>query len=125
MIIVDKIQFYIPSLLDIVDYNTILKLEEVSIVGVKTSNIKYFIGYPTQEATHINQIVAEDFTIHDLQLDFRSKTLSFYLESKGTLPKSVILQKVFQTFAVRYSPKEVAFLLYSSGKNRPQKIKIR
>lgn len=120
---VDKIQFYIPSLLDFLDYHNHIWLEEAEIIGVKTSNIKYFIGYPTQETTRIEQIVADDFTIYDLHLNFQNKTLSFYLESEEILTKSIILQKVFQTFTVHYSPKKVGFFLYASGRNRPKSIK--
>ncbi|MFB5086128.1 hypothetical protein PGC35_02725 [Psychrobacillus sp. PGGUH221] len=121
---VNKIQFYIPSLLDFLDHERQQWLEEVKIVGVKTSNIKYFIGYPTQETTRIEQIVADDFTIYDLHLNFKTKILSFYLESEDMPQESVILQKVFQTFAVRYNERKVGYLLYGSGRNRPQSAKV-
>jgi hypothetical protein len=121
---VDIIQFYIPSLLDSLDQQSKKWLEEVKIVCVKTSNIKYFNGYPTQETTRIEQIVAEDFTIYDLHLNFRTKTLSFFLECEEIPSESVILQKVFQTFAVRYNASRIGFFLYASGKNGPQSVKI-
>ncbi|MEI4768873.1 hypothetical protein WAX74_04270 [Psychrobacillus sp. FJAT-51614] len=121
---VNKIQFYIPSLLDFLDHERPKWLEEVKIVGVKTRNIKYFIGYPTQETTRIEQIVAEDFTIYDLHLNFKTKILSFYLESEEIPPESVILQKVFQTFAVHFNERKVGYLLYGSGKNRPKPAKV-
>lgn len=117
---VDKIQFYIPSLLDFLDHRSQIHLEEVKIVGTKTSNTKYFIGYPTQETTRIEQIVTDEFIIYDLHLDFRNKTLSFYLESTEMLSKPIILQKVFQTFAVKYSANTVGYFLYASRKNRPR-----
>lgn len=117
---VDKIQFYIPSLLDFLDHRSRIHLEEVKIVGTKTSNMKYFIDYPTQETTRIEQIVTDEFIIYDLHLDFRNKTLSFYLESTEMLSKPIILQKVFQTFAVKYSANKVGYFLYASRKNRPR-----
>lgn len=125
MEVVEKVMLYIPDLLEFLDPDSKVKLEEVKVVGVKTSDIKYFIGYSEKVVTSINQIVAEDFTVYDLQLDFHSKTLSFFLESEGEPSQSEILQRVFQTFAVRYSPWKVGFLLYSQGRNRPNYVKIK
>ncbi|WP_391207546.1 hypothetical protein [Psychrobacillus sp. L4] len=121
---VDKIQFYIPSLLDFLDHHKNMWLEEIRIVGVKTRNVKYFIGHSNQQMTRIEKIVAEDFTIYDLELDFQKKTLSFYLDSVVMPSHSIILQKVFQTFLVRYSARKVGFFLYASGRNRPQTAKV-
>ncbi|MFF2753444.1 hypothetical protein ACFVR1_06750 [Psychrobacillus sp. NPDC058041] len=121
---VDKIEFYIPSLLDFLDHSKDKWLEEVRIVGVKTNNVKYFIGHNTKKMTRIEKIVAEDFTIYDLKLDFHNQTLSFYLDSVVMPSHSIILQKVFQTFAVRYNARKIGFFLYAPGRNRPQPVKV-
>ncbi|WP_342600160.1 hypothetical protein MHB48_03425 [Psychrobacillus sp. FSL H8-0483] len=119
----EKIQFYIPSLLDSIDQQSKLGFDEVKVVGVKGSNIKYFIEYPKKQITCIDQIVAEDFALYDIKLDFHAKTISFYLKSETEYTQSEILQKVFQTFAVRYSPNKIGFFLYAEGKNRPNYVR--
>lgn len=121
---VEKLQFYIPSLLDFLDDHTSRWLKEVKIVGVKDSNVKYFIGYPTFETTRIQQIVTEEFTIYDLHLDFQNHTLSFYLVSEKVPPLSCILQKVFQTFRVRNGSNKVGFFVYAAGGSRPRIKKV-
>lgn len=125
MDVVEKVLLFIPASLDHFDHLSKMKLEEVKIISVKTSDVKYFIHYPERIHTRINQIVAEDFTVYDLQLDFHSKTLSFYLESTGRPSQSEILQKVFQTFAVKYSQRKVGFFLYSKGRNRPNPVLVK
>ncbi|WP_144511980.1 hypothetical protein [Bacillus sp. FJAT-22090] len=121
----EKIQLYIPNLLDITNHQSRRNLEEIKLVGVKSNDIKYFIRNSGKVETRINQIVAEDFTVYDLQLDFESKTFTFYLENDGELSRSELLQKVFQTFAVRYNPRKVGFFLYSGGRNRPNPVLVK
>lgn len=121
---VERLEFYIPSLLDFLDNRTSRWLEEVKIVGVKDSNVKYFIGYPTFETARIQQIVTEEFTIYDLHLDFHNHTLSFYLVSEKVPPLSSILQKVFQTFRVRNGKNKVGFFVYAAGGSRPRVRKV-
>ncbi len=123
--VVEKIQLYIPNLLDITNHQSRRNLEEIKLVGVKSNDIKYFIRNSGKVETRINQIVAEDFTVYDLQLDFESKTFTFYLENDGELSRSELLQKVFQTFAVRYNPRKVGFFLYSGGRNRPNPVLVK
>ncbi|MEK4484631.1 hypothetical protein MHH81_03435 [Psychrobacillus sp. FSL H8-0484] len=119
----EKIQFYIPNLLDSIDQHSKLGLDEVKVVGVKGSNIKYFKEYPKKQITCIDQIVAEDFALYDIKLDFHAKTISFYLKCETEYTQSEILQKVFQTFAVRYSSNKIGFFLYAEGKNRPNYVR--
>lgn len=125
MAVIEKIQLYIPDLLDVLNNQTKKSLKEIRLVGVKSRNIKYFIRYPQKIETRINQIVAEDFTVYDLRLDFETQTFSFYLKNNGELSQSEVLQKVFQSFAVRYSPSKVGFFTYSKGRNRPNSILVR
>ena len=125
MEIVDKIQFYIPSLLDFLDANTKIELDQAKIVGVKTSNVKYFIEYPKKIDPSMNQIVAEDFTLYDLQLDFQAKKLSFYIQSDRESSRHEILQQVFQSFVVKYSSKKMGFFLYVNGRNRPNFVRVK
>lgn len=119
----EKIQFYIPSLLDSIDQQSKIELDEVKVVGLKGSNINYFKEYPEKQITCIDQIVADDFALYDLKLDFHAKTISFYLKSETEYTNSEILQKVFQTFAVSYSPNKIGFFLFAEGKNRPNYVR--
>ncbi|TQR18131.1 hypothetical protein [Psychrobacillus soli] len=120
-----KIELHIPDLLNVQNDQPMMELERIKLVGAKTSDLKYFIRNPEKVETSIKQIVAEDFTIYDLELDFETETFSFYLEREGELTESEILQKVFQTFAVRYSPRKVGFFHYSKERNEPTALLVK
>ena len=96
--------------------------EEVKVVGVKRKYIAYFSGNREKELTHIDQIVAEDFIVYDLQLDYEANLLSFYLEHEGDLNRTKILQKVFETFFVEYNPRLFGYFTIAKGRNRPRTI---
>ena len=99
---IERIQLHIPDLFGILNHQPMMETEEIKLVGAKASNLKYLISNPAKLEISIKQIVAEDFTVYDLELDFETETFSFYLESNGELTESEILPKVFQTFAIRY-----------------------
>lgn len=80
---------------------------------------------PDEAEKSIKQIVAEDFTVYDLELDFKAETFSFYLESNGRQNESEILQQVFQTFAVRCGPRKVGFFHYPNGRNEPTALLVK
>ncbi len=117
-------RFYIPNLFDFLDLHKQIRLEEVKIIGTNTSNVKFFIRHPRKEMMHINQIVAEDFIMYNLKLNFHSNTLSFSVESNKKIANHILLQKVFQTFAIKYSAKRFGFLMYVQGRDRPRPAKI-
>jgi len=122
VLVVDKIQFYIPALFEFTDNRKSMNKEEIKVVGVKTRNIKYFSGYCESDKTHIDQIVAEDFAIYDLQLDCKANLLSFYLQSKVKPNQTEVLEKVFQTFVVKYSSHTIGYLTISKGRHRPRSL---
>lgn len=122
MIVIEKIQFYIPSLLEFQNKHSRRTEEEIKVVGIKKKYIKYFSGYHDKEMTHIDQIVAEDFTIYDLQFDSNTKLLSFYLEYEREFNQSKVLEKVFQTFIVEYNPHSFGFFTIAKGKRRPRTL---
>ncbi|MDI2587729.1 hypothetical protein OR571_11530 [Psychrobacillus sp. NEAU-3TGS] len=96
-----------------------MKSEKIKLVGAKASNLKYLSNSPSKVETCIKQIVAEDFTVYDLELDFETETFTFYLENDNDLNEPEILQKVFKTFAIRYGPTKVGFFSYAKGRNEP------
>ncbi|MFJ8065539.1 hypothetical protein ACIQYS_12980 [Psychrobacillus sp. NPDC096426] len=116
---------HIPDLLGIQNHQPTMEQEEIKLVGAKTSNLKYLISNPEKAETSIKQIVAEDFTVYDLELDFETETFSFYLESKGELTESEVLPQVLQTFAVRCGPRKVGFFSNSKGRNEPTAILVK
>ena len=67
---------------------------------MKKKYIEYFSGYSEKEMTHIDQIVAEDFSVYDLQLDYEANILSFYLEHEGELNQTKVLEKVFKRLSL-------------------------
>lgn len=95
------------------------------MVGAKTSNLKYLICNPDEAEISIKQIVAEDFIVYDLELDFEAETFTFCLESNGKRNESEVLEQVFQTFAVRYGPRKVGFFHYPKGRNEPTSLVIK
>ena len=78
MIVIERVQFYIPSLFEFQDNDSSRNEEDIKVIGVKKKYIEYFSGYRRKEMTHIEQIVAEDFTVYDLQLDCNANLLSFF-----------------------------------------------
>ncbi|MFJ7825512.1 hypothetical protein [Psychrobacillus sp. NPDC096623] len=86
---------------------------------MKKKSIVYFSGSREKEKTHINQIVAEDFTIYDLKLNYKDNLISFYLEHEVELNQMKILEKVFETFIVEYNPQSFGYLTMVKGRNRP------
>ena len=125
MLKIERIQLHIPDLLGILNYQPMMETDEIKLVGAKASNLKYLISNPAKVERSIKQIVAEDFTVYDLELDFETETFSFYLESDGELTESEILPKVFQTFAIRYGPRKVGFFHYAKGRSEPTAILVK
>ncbi len=123
MIAIERLQFYIPSLFEYQDKHSRKNEKEIKVVGVKKKYIAYFSGYREKEMTHIEQIVAEDFTVYDLQLDYKANLLSFYLEHEGELNQTKVLEKVFQTFIVEYNPKIFGYFTIAKGRNRPTTLR--
>lgn len=123
MIAIERIQFYIPSLFEIKDKHLKKNEGEIKVVGVKKKYIEYFSGYREKEMTHIEKIVAEDFTVYDLQLDYNAKLISFYLEHEGELNKTKVLEKVFETFIVEYNSRIFGYFTIAKRKNRPRTLK--
>jgi len=121
-IAVEKIQLYIPSFLTIQSNHVRRGEEEVKVVGVKKKYIEYFSGYSEKELPHIDQIVAEDFTVYDLKLDCKANLLSFYLEHEGELNQTKVLEKVFETFFVEYNPQLFGYFTVAKGRNRPRTL---
>ncbi len=113
--IVEKIQFFIPYLVDSLDSEALEK-ESAKLIGRRMNYVKYFIEDPTLNLTHIPMIVTEDFTIYDLSIDFEQNTLSFYLEGGKELAKDEVLSKIFQLFLVKFSTKKIGFFTYSKGR---------
>lgn len=122
MIVIERVQFYIPSLFEFQDNDSSRNEEDIKVIGVKKKYIEYFSGYRRKEMTHIEQIVAEDFTVYDLQLDCNANLLSFFLEHKGEYNQTKVLEKVFQTFIVEYNPHSFGFFTIAKGKNRPRSL---
>lgn len=122
MVAIERIQFYIPSLFEFQDNHSRRTEEEIKVVGVKKKYIKYFSGYHRKELTHIDQIVAEDFTVYDLQFDSNASLISFYLEHEGQFNQSKVLEKVFQTFIVEYNPHSFGYFTIAKGKYRPRTL---
>lgn len=122
---IKKVQLQIPNLLGAPNQQLKTEQEEIKLVGAKTSNLKYLISHPHQSETRIKQIVAEDFTVYDLELDFEAETFSFYFESNGQRTEPEILQQVFQTFAVRYGTRKVGFFHYANGRNEPTNLLVK
>ncbi|QUG40525.1 hypothetical protein KD050_14630 [Psychrobacillus sp. INOP01] len=122
MIDIERIQFYIPSIFEFHDNHSRRKEEDIKVVGVKKKYVEYFSGYREKEMTHIDQIVAEDFTVYDLQLDCNANLLSFYLEHEGESNQSKVLEKVFQTFIVEYNPRSFGYFTIAKGKHRPRTL---
>ena len=118
MLAFEKIQIYIPSLHEFWDNASRRNREEIKIVGIKKKNIAYFSAYEENELTHIDQIVTDDFTVYDLQLDFETNVLSFYLEHEGEPNQAKILEQVFQTFFIEYNPKLFGFLTVAKRRKR-------
>ncbi|MEK3978726.1 hypothetical protein MKY37_06460 [Psychrobacillus sp. FSL K6-2836] len=122
MIVIERVQFNIPSLFEFQDNDSSRNEEDIKVIGVKKKYIEYFSGYRRKEMTHIEQIVAEDFTVYDLQLDCNANLLSFFLEHKGEYNQTKVLEKVFQTFIVEYNPHSFGFFTIAKGKNRPRSL---
>ena len=115
--IIEKIQLYIPSLLDLLEESH-FPIEQVEIIGMKNPNIKFFIRHPIKETVLMKQIVTDEFALYDIHLDLPSKTLSFVLESDDTIMDSDILQKAFQTFAFKYNSQKFGFFMDYSGRDK-------
>ncbi|MFJ7970138.1 hypothetical protein [Psychrobacillus sp. NPDC096389] len=107
------------------NYQPTREQEKIQLVGAKTSNLKYMISDPDKVKTSIKQIVAEDFTVYNLEFDFEAGTFSFCLECNGLQNESEILQQVFQTFAVRCGPRKVGFFHYPKGRNESTSLVIK
>lgn len=122
MVVVEKIQFYIPSLFEFQDNHSKKNEKEIKVVGVKKKYIEYFSGYREKEMTHIDQIVAEDFTVYDLQFDCNANLLSFYLDHEGEPNQTIVLEKVLQTFIVEYNPRLFGYFTIAKGKHRPRAL---
>ena len=87
---------------------------------MKKKYIEYFSRYSENEMTQIDQIVAEDFMVYDLKLDYEADLLSFYLEHEGELNQTKVIEKVFNTFIVEYNPKLFGFFTIAKGRNKPK-----
>ena len=98
---------------------------KLKLVGAKANNLRYLNNDPSRVETSIKQIVAEDFTVYDLELDFETETFTFYLENDSKLNEPEILQKVFKTFAIRYGPSKVGFFSYAKGRNEPTALLVK
>ena len=116
-------QFHIPSLFEFHDRQTSKRENEIKVVGVKKKSIVYFSGNQEKEQTYIEQIVAEDFTIYDLKLNYEDNLISFYLEHNELLNLTKILEKVFESFIVEYSPHSFGYFTMAKGRNRPSTIR--
>lgn len=119
-IAVEKIQLFIPSFLTLLRNHARRNEGEVKVIGVKKKYIEYFSGYSESEMTQIEQIVAEDFMVYDLKLDYEADLLSFYLEHEGELNQTKVIEKVFNTFIVEYNPKLFGFFTIAKGRNKPK-----
>ena len=106
-------------------YQPTMELEKIKLVGAKASNIKYLISDSEKVETSIKQIVAEDFTVYDLELDVETETFSFYLEYNGQRNEAEVLEQVFQAFAVRYGPRKVGFFYYPKGRSEPTAVLVK
>lgn len=123
MKIIKRMQFHIPSLFEFHDRHSSERENEIKVVGVKKKSIVYFSGKQEKEQTYIEQIVAEDFTIYDLKLNYEDNLISFYLEHKEQLNLTKILEKVFESFIVEYSPHSFGYFTMTKGRNRPSTIR--
>jgi hypothetical protein len=119
VIAIKRIQFYIPSLFEFQDNHSRGNKEKIRVVGVKKN---YISGYREKEMTHIDQIVAEDFTVYDLLLDCEANLLSFYLEHEEQSNQTKVLEKVFKTFIFEYNEKSFGYLTIAKGKHRPRTL---
>ncbi|WP_427138200.1 hypothetical protein [Psychrobacillus psychrodurans] len=122
VIAIKRIQFYIPSLFEFQDNHSREKKGKIKVIGVKKKYIEYFSGYREKEMTHIDQIVAEDFTVYDLLLDCDANLLSFYLEHEEQSNQTKILEKVFQTFIFEYNEQSFGYFTIVKGKHRPRTL---
>lgn len=116
---IKRIQLYIPSLFEFHDRHSRKREDEIKIVGLRKKSIVYFSGNHKKEQTHIDRIVAEDFTIYDLKLNYEDNILSFYLEHEVELNQMKILEKVFETFIVEYNSQSFGYFTMAKGRNRP------
>ena len=122
VIAIKRIQFYIPSLFEFQDNHSRGNKGKIKVIGVKKKYIEYFSGYREKEMTHIDQIVAEDFTVYDLLLDCDANLLSFYLEHEEQSNQTKVLEKVFQTFIFEYNEQSFGYFTIAKGKNRPRTL---
>lgn len=121
-IVIKRIQFYIPSLFEFQDNHSKGNKEKIRVIGIKKKYIEYFSGYREKEMTHIDQIVAEDFTVYDLLLDCDANLLSFYLEHEEQSNQTKVLEKVFQTFIFEYNEQSFGYFTIAKGKHRPRTL---
>lgn len=120
VITMKRVQVYIPSLFEFQNDRAKNEEDEIKVVGVKKKYIAYFSGYREKEMTYIDQIVAEDFIVYDLELDCKANLLTFYLEHDGELNQTKVLEKVFDSFFVEYNPRSFGYFTIAKRKQRPR-----
>ena len=111
--IVERIQVYIPSLVDSLDFDAFMKQENVRIIGRRMGYVKYIVESSTPSIAQIPMIVTEDFVIYDLHINFLRNTLSFIIEGEEEPNKQEVLEKIFKLFLIKFSSTKIGYFTYS------------
>ncbi len=111
--IVERIQVYIPSLVDSLDFDAFRKQGNVRIIGRRMGYVKYIVESSTPSIAQIPMIVTEDFVIYDLHINFLRNTLSFIIEGEEEPNNQEVLDKIFKLFLIKFSSTKIGFFTYS------------